>query len=185
MENPPLPTNSNASKQNQTRLMGALVLAGSLALVYFWLQGFLTFTIELPANGIGVPNLCIWQYTLSTDLIWSGNTAIPFLAFLLLSALNFLLRLARKRPNTNLPLEFGLLNLLFAVGGTGLFMFFFLIYTIILLIPGAETLSLHVFGCKPTDAFLPGMAALGISTVMLFAFQGTGWLHKPSTEKHR
>lgn len=185
MENPTPQLNQNESKQKRARLTGALVLAGSLALVYFWLQGFLTFTVELPANGIGVANLCIWQYSLSTDLIWSGNTATPFLVFLLISAVIFLLRLARKKPNVNLALEFGLLNLLFVAGGTGLFFLFFLIYGLIFLIPGFRTWNLQLFGCEPTDAFLPGMAALGIMTAVLFTFQATGWLQNPTAKRHR
>lgn len=184
MENSPntLKTTTNS---RLAHLNGVLVLVGSLVLVYFWLQGFLIFTVELPANGIGVLNPCIWQYSLSTDLIWSGNTAIPFLVFLLLSALMFMLRLARRTPNVNLPLEFGILNLLFTTGGTGLFILLFLIYGLIFLIPGLGTWNLRLFGCEPTDTFLPGMAALGIMSVTLFVFQATGWLQNPSKNSHR
>lgn len=185
MENPPLPTNSIASKSKRTYLTGALVLAGSLALVYFWLQAFLMIAVELPANGIGAPNPCVWQYSLSTDLIWRGNSAIPFLVFLLFSSVTFLLRLAQKKPNFNLPLEFGLLNLLFTAGGTGLFILLSLIYGLIFQIPGFGYWNLRLFGCEPTDGFLPGMAALGIMTVMLFTFQATGWLQTPSMKGHR
>lgn len=184
MENLPN-TVKPTTKSMLAHLKGVLVLGGSLILVYLWLQGFLIFTVELPANGIGVLNPCIWQYSLSTDLIWSGNTAVPFFFFLLLSALMFLLRLARKTPNVNLPLEFGVLNLLFTAGGTGLFILLFLIYGLIFLIPGLGTWNLRLFGCEPTDTFLPGMAALGIMTVTLIAFQATGWLQIPSTKRHR
>src|SRR5574340_633524 len=185
MQNSPLPPNGIASQSKRAYLTGALVLAGSFILVYFWLQGFLMLAVELPANGIGMPNPCIWQYSLSNDLIWSGNTAIPFLVFVLLSMLMFMLRLARRKTNSNLPLEFGLLNLLFTAGGTGLFILLSLIYGLIFQIPGFGNWNLRLFGCEPTDAFLPGMAALGIMTAVLITFQATGWLQNPSTKRHR
>jgi len=131
MEDPLLHTNIEKSKRNRGRLAGMLVLAGSLALVYLWLQGFLIFTVELPANGIGILNSCIWQYSLSTDLIWRGNPAVSFVIILLLSFSMFFLRLARNKPNANLQLEFGILNLLFMAGGTALFVLISLVFVLI------------------------------------------------------
>lgn len=183
MENPSKKASGTFQNSKRSHLTGLLVLVGSLILVYIWLQGFILFTVEIPANGIGMSNLCSWQVSLSNDLVWSGNTAVPFLIVLHLSGLMFLLRMSRKKPNANLPMEFGVLNLLFVAGGTALFILSTLLTVLLYLLPGSQTWNMRFFGCEPAGAFLPGMFTITIVTAALLISQATGWLERKFSPK--
>lgn len=176
MKKPSSNKNEVISNPKSMRFAGALFLLGSLILVYFWLQGFSSIAIEIPANGIGMSNLCDWQVSLSNNLVLSSNTNTPFLIFLHLSALLFLFRGSRKKLNFTLPLEFGILNILYVVVGTGIFFLLILLTILIYQIPGSDTWNMRLFGCEPTSTVLPGLFTITLVTAGLVISQATGWL---------
>ncbi|MCJ7431871.1 MAG: hypothetical protein MUO77_00120 [Anaerolineales bacterium] len=175
------PLSSNAQKfsshSKSMLIIGSLVLLISLALLHFWLQVFFLFAIEIPVNGIGMSNLCSWQYSLSNDFVWrEGSTYIPLLVLFHMMAFLFIFRLRGKKQPSILLLEFGVLNILFVVVGTGVFILIALLNIVVLIIPGNAAWMITLLGCEPTDLVLPGIITTSLMTIGLVYSQATGWL---------
>ncbi len=164
--------------------IGLLVFLFSLVWVYSWLQVFLLTAIEIPANGIGLSNLCDWQYSLSSELVWSGNTEVPFIVLLIVTAGLFAWRLAREHQPSHLLLEFGILNLLFVSVGTLVFILAALANVVVLMIPGNETRLALLLDCKPIFPVLPGLLTTRLMTAGLIYSQATGWLMQRISSGH-
>ena len=163
------------SHPKSTLLIGSLVLFISLALLDFWLKVFFLFAIEIPVNGIGMSNLCSWQYSLSNDFVWSGDSSTPFLVLFHLLAFLFVFRLWRKKQLSTLPLEFGTSIIFFMIVGTGVFIFTALLDLLAQIVPGHTWMN-ALLGCEPTLLVLPGIITTLLMTIGLAYSLATGWL---------
>ena len=173
------------SLRSQVRcLAGLALLAGSLVVLYIWLQFFCLWAIEIPVNGIGQSQLCDWQYTLSEKLVWSSHTGFPFLVLLLVMACLFVYRILRNGQVAGLMLEFASLIGLAMLAGTAAFFLGAFISLLIHLIPGSmEWISTSLgwvewgsrtTGCKPVFPAFPGMLATTVLVLGLIYAQATG-----------
>lgn len=173
---PSLHTQTLWSHPKSVTMIGSVLLLVSLALVYFWMQIFFLFAIELPVNGIGMSNICAWQYSFSNDFVWSGHSNTPFLIFVHMMAFLFIGRLWRKKHSSILPLEFGVLNILFIVAGTCVFILMALINIVVLIIPGGAGWTSALLDCEPTFLAVPGIVTTPLMILVLVYSQTTGWL---------
>ena len=170
-------------------LAGLALLAGSLVVLYIWLQFFCLWAIEIPVNGIGQSQLCDWQYTLSEKLVWSSHTGFPFLVLLLVMACLFVYRILRNGEVMGLMLEFtGVIGLAMLAGTAAFFLGAF-VSLLIHLIPGSmEWISTSLgwvewgsrtTGCKPVFPAIPGLLATTVLVLGLSHAQLTGRLNPP------
>ncbi|MCE5207557.1 MAG: hypothetical protein LLG42_04515 [Chloroflexi bacterium] len=115
---------------------------------------------------------------------WTQRSFLPLLVIFHGSAFIFLFR-ARKEEAIlpGLPLEFGILNLLFPVSGTMVFIFGLIVEIISAFVinglPGSDNILFSA--CKTTRGFYPGLIATILSTAGLFYSQATGWLGRVIT----
>jgi len=164
-----------------TLVSGVLILAFSFILLRLWFSVFLVFMSEFPVNGIGMDlsKYCNMQIEFSNYFSgWRNSGDIPLLIIFHGSTFLFIFRSREKEQLSMLPLEFGVLNILFLALGTALFICGLIVglfvSTGIGLVSGSDGFLL--LGCKTTAGFWPGLIASILTTAGLFVSQANGWL---------
>jgi len=171
------------SSQKLIIASAVLLLVFSFFLVYLWLNFFLITMSEFPINGIGMDwgKYCQLQINLSNYFSgWSQRSSLPFLILFHFSVFLFLFRSREKALLPSLPLEFAILNFLFLILGTTIFIFGIILEIIISLGMGISSgsESILLLSCKTTRGFYPGLAAAILAAAGLFVSQATGWLRR-------